>query len=357
LSLYIHNAQADKTAIKNKNGYFQQIELEDSAQPTTTQAFSPDKKLLAAYRNINKKRSTLKIWDTKTGKLLHSTYIGGRKGYEDRTAQNTIRFSPDSKMLFLTGNVGSFIAWDFTKNKHTSAICKSEYPSILGITQNNQWIEVEDWSSTVRACSTKNTKEYFLRSTGGRIPKNTKASKPPAFNFKPFSLSINTQLISLKGNQLTRYSDDLKHIIWQKKVNKNLFPRPAKNQFYNLQYKWRFSADKKRIIGYLSEYAIQVFNAKTGEYLYGYILAGQKILTEDNFTGSWLANDWLVFSSDKFNRKAYTGKISLFNMKTAKVEQTIYGNTSIHVVTSPDGKLLYTYIPNKKIILYRLFER
>lgn len=129
---------AGETSAVETPPIFENLDLELSQVPEKNGAgfnramqFSHDSQLFALFQLYENDLGTIRVWDTKTGQLKYKAVIdnyqdaaGGGSGFLD------LKFSPDNKMLIITGMVGSpLLTWEFNKNTKTQNSC----PSYMGV--------------------------------------------------------------------------------------------------------------------------------------------------------------------------------------------------------------------------------
>ena len=327
------------TESKAKSYSFQKAVLEKSKVSHFNQRFSLDEKLFAVHETLDEYHSTIRIWDTQTKKLKYSTQVGGKKGYHDLTYTNRIEFSPDSKMLFLAGNIGPVVAWDFTKQQQTHFICSTEEATVRGFSDDYQWILLHGWTEGERWCHTKSKKEIKDISRFS-IKHGTEFNNKSALKY---TLDMNCNTMSL-------YDKQSKKRIWQQKISPKILP---KMDCSLTNYSPIFVAKGKHI--YIeADNSVEIFDTLTGKHLSSYHFTKNSHYAKNHYRGILFDSELLVFERGRYDT-SQAKQVILVSAKTAKVIKVFSGLSSLSAgISNPSGTRLVIYTPDKNIALVKI---
>ena len=107
------------------------VDLEHSAFPDEVRHYSVynfvqshDQSKIALYQNFESNKLALfKLWDSQTGKLLHSKTV---KNFEEMSHQTSLHFSRDDSIVYLKGMTNGIPFWNLTyNNKLVMSACET----------------------------------------------------------------------------------------------------------------------------------------------------------------------------------------------------------------------------------------
>ncbi len=230
--------------------------------------FSPNGKLLAVYQASDFHHATIKIWNTKTGKLIYKTKVGGGKGYDDRTAQTRINFLPEGKTLILDGQIGPMVRWDFTQNKETKNICAGEYTEFVSISDDRKYIHMHTVPGSNYLCGANDNTVYYA----GRfldayvaLTKNNKLRASYPAKFQPYRKG------DPYGTEIPRQSMGYNHYLPLEKsmeyieIRENVSPKDLKGIDHNAKsYQHKMHNDLKQILSLWNSSTKKIMKLKAG---------------------------------------------------------------------------------------------